>query len=99
MWEGMLTFIFFPVLVVLAFMADKGFFSSKHLNRKKKEEDIKAYFMEAGMEVTDEDAHLLNKADEQKTLDKTKTRAARRAEQVHSKAIPPKDVSVGVLSQ
>merc|ERR1711871_607549 len=26
-WEGLLTFIYFPVLVMLAFLADKGFFS------------------------------------------------------------------------
>jgi solute carrier family 8 (sodium/calcium exchanger) len=26
-WEGVLTFLFFPVLVIVAFMADKGYFS------------------------------------------------------------------------
>eukprot|EP00928_Gymnodinium_smaydae_P042963 TRINITY_DN2888_c0_g2_i1.p1 TRINITY_DN2888_c0_g2~~TRINITY_DN2888_c0_g2_i1.p1 ORF type:complete len:842 (+),score=232.82 TRINITY_DN2888_c0_g2_i1:149-2527(+) len=32
-WEGVLTFLYFPILVILAFMADKGMFS------KKKQED------------------------------------------------------------
>ena len=29
LWEAMLTFLFFPALVVVAWMADKGYFSSK----------------------------------------------------------------------
>mmetsp|Transcript_60819 Transcript_60819/g.131959 ORF Transcript_60819/g.131959 Transcript_60819/m.131959 type:complete len:834 (-) Transcript_60819:296-2797(-) len=35
-WEGILTFLFFPILVVLAFLADKGYFSKTNSSEERK---------------------------------------------------------------
>lgn len=65
-WEGALTFAFFPILVVLAFLADKGYFSNdrKDVTNKKviaadlSQEELAAYVSKVrkqhGVELTDE---------------------------------------------
>merc|ERR1719160_2457372 len=65
-WEGALTFAFFPVLVILAFLADIGYFSShrKEVTHKKviaadlSQEELAAYVAkvrrQCGVELTDE---------------------------------------------
>jgi len=65
-WEGALTFAFFPLLVVLAFFADKGYFSNdrKDVTNKKviaadlSQEELAAYVSKVrkqhGVELTDE---------------------------------------------
>jgi solute carrier family 8 (sodium/calcium exchanger) len=45
LWEGLITFLFFPVLVTLAYMADKGMFSGK----KEREEVVSSRVTAAEM--------------------------------------------------
>lgn len=98
-WEGVLTFLFFPILVVIAFLADTGKFNRSKQNRlKEEEENVQAKMNEAGMQISADDAKLLVQAKEEKEND-LKSRAARRAEQVGTKVITPKELSVGFLSK
>lgn len=103
-WEGVVTFIFFPILVVLAYLADIGVFSS---NRDDLPDGdlLVGKIKEAGLELSQEDATAMAEAG---LLDAKTTRASYRAGVgvgVHScsalsekKVASPKEVSVGFMS-
>lgn len=67
-WEGLLTFLFFPILVVLAYMADIGMFSSKRdeattkrviaaeMSKEELAETIMRIKQRHGADITDEQA-------------------------------------------
>mmetsp|Transcript_66638 Transcript_66638/g.104157 ORF Transcript_66638/g.104157 Transcript_66638/m.104157 type:complete len:986 (+) Transcript_66638:60-3017(+) len=97
--EGIATFLFFPLLVVLAYLADIGCFSrSKQAKLKNEEEEMKANLLEAGYTINKIDAQALvaAKHDSENVM---KSHAARRAASQAVKVISPKEVSVGFLSK
>lgn len=97
-WEGVLTFLFFPLLVVLAYLADVGAIQRLFSRR---EEDVvdtmEAALSDAASGMSAKDTRLLAFLQKEKE-NKVVSRAARRAEQVTAKTICAKDLSVGFLT-
>merc|ERR1719491_1612978 len=93
-----MTFLWFPILVVIAYIADIGVFD--RIKKPQKTEgfaDIELAATDAGDNVSAKDARLLQYL--QKSEDEGPTRAARRAYAVGPKAISAKDLSVGFLAK
>jgi len=96
--EGVFTFLFFPLLVVLSYLADIGFFNPRHKEKKKNDEDeLKQALLTAGTQIDDSDAQMLLRAENERV--EPKSRAERKAETIGLKGIDPKELSVGFLSK
>mmetsp|Transcript_46279 Transcript_46279/g.110119 ORF Transcript_46279/g.110119 Transcript_46279/m.110119 type:complete len:873 (-) Transcript_46279:231-2849(-) len=92
LWESVVTFLFFPVLVILAFLADKGYFSSKDKKKHLYVADIHDISKEelAELEAEIKSEHKERLTDEQMAkiiesrLHVPKTRAAYRVGAIRS---------------
>lgn len=95
MWEGVLTFCFFPILLVVAYLADIGMFSGGASHAKLLEE-----LRELHPNLTDKELNLLCKL----TLPvENKSRAAHRVNAsagtpTGTRSVPGTDLSVGFMS-
>jgi len=99
-WEGVVTFCFFPVLVVTAFLVDIGMCSKRKQEVNIEEQQLlQAQMMERGMEITEEDALMMLRARDEELVGKSK--AAVRAENglTAAKGIASSDLSVGFVTQ
>jgi len=101
-WEGIVTFLFFPVLVVLAYLADIGYFS--RVDKEEVESSIKQRLEEEGTnELTDTDVRAISQ--HVNANSSSKSWAARRLENSVNKppqavkGLPSTDLAAGFLSR
>lgn len=98
--EGVITFLFFPLLVLVAWLADVGILSS----RKVEEEDhdlVQQKILEAGYSLTQEEVKKLARLKTAEMDSSQKSYAQYRCEVGtfgYGKSISPKDLCVGFLS-
>jgi len=102
-WEGALTFLFFPILVVLAFLADIGYFSSNRKEATQKrvvaadmaQEELAAYISKVrrqhGVELTDEQVMKIIEHETAQPLSRAAHRVAATREMTGAKKIKHSD--------
>jgi len=98
-WEGVLTLFFFPILVVIAYLADIGKLSRTSHKEQETHRQIQAKMMEAGIQLTTKEVKLVARAETGTiTMTHTVSRASRRSKcglVSGNKTIAPKQLSVG----
>jgi len=106
LWEGIVTFLYFPVLVLLAYWADIGKFSwkGKSSNGLEDPDLIIGKLMEAGHEISAEDAKAMARLSASAGPEGVSLATRRRQSTVGTtvqaviKPLPVKEVNVGFMS-